>query len=66
MYALLMASCKLQHYFLAHAITVLTSYPLTLLLRNKDASGRIGKWAAELVPFDITFTARDHQVTIPR
>ena len=42
-YALLMASRKLRHYILAHAITVPTSYPLALMLRNKDKSGRIGK-----------------------
>ena len=57
-YALLMASRKLRHYFLAHSIMVQTSYPLALMLRNKDASGRIGKWAAELAPFDIIFAAR--------
>lgn len=54
-YALLMASRKLRHYFLAHAITVLMSYPLELMLRNKDALSRIGKWATELAPFDLTF-----------
>lgn len=57
-YTLLMGSRKLWHYFLAHTITVLTSYPLTLMLRNKDASGRIGKWAMELAPFDLIFVAR--------
>ena len=31
-YALLMASRKLRHYFLAHSITVQTSYPLALML----------------------------------
>ena len=36
---LLMASCKLRHYFLAHIITVPTSYLLVLMLRNKDDSG---------------------------
>lgn len=57
-YTLLMASRKLRHYFLAHAITVPMSYPLALMLRNKDTSGQIGKWAVELAPFDITFVAR--------
>ena len=57
-YVLLMSSRKLRHYFMAHAITVPTSYPLALMLRNKDATGRIGKWAAELAPFDIAFVAR--------
>lgn len=53
-YALLMALCKLRHYFLAHTITVPTPNPLMLMLQNKDASGRIGKWAVELAPFDLT------------
>ena len=57
-YVLLMASRKLRHYFLAHTIIIPTSYPLALLLRSKDSTGRIGKWAAELAPFDITFVAR--------
>lgn len=49
-YALLMASQKLRHYSLAHTITVLTSYPLALMPRNKDVMGQIGKWDAELAP----------------
>lgn len=53
-YAILMASCKLHHYFMAHEITIPSSYPLGLLLHNKDATGRISKWAAEL-PFDLHF-----------
>lgn len=42
-YALLMASRKLRHYFLVHTITIPTSYLLALLLRNRGASGQIGK-----------------------
>ena len=41
-YALLKASRKLRHYFLVHAITIPTSYPLALMLPNKDALGRMG------------------------
>jgi uncharacterized membrane protein len=44
-YAVLMASRKLKHYFQAHEISVPTSLPLQDLLKNKEASGRIGKWA---------------------
>ena len=33
-YALLMASCKLRHYFLAYDITVPTSYPLGDMFYN--------------------------------
>lgn len=57
-YTLLMASHKLRHYLMAHAITIPSSYTLGLLLHNKDTSGQIGKWAAELALFDLTFVAR--------
>ena len=57
-YALLMASRKLRHYFLAYDITVPASYPLGDMFRNREATGRIGKWAAELAPFVVRFVAR--------
>jgi hypothetical protein len=47
-YAVLISSRKLKHYFQAHEITVITSQPLGDILRNKEASSRIGKWAIEL------------------
>ena len=57
-YAVLTASRKLKHYFQSHEIKVPTSQPLGDILRNKEASGRIGKWAAELSQFDITYVPR--------
>ncbi|KAG8099430.1 hypothetical protein GUJ93_ZPchr0013g34147 [Zizania palustris] len=53
-----MVSRKLRHYFLAHNVIVPTSYPLGDMLRSKDSTGRIGKWAVELAPFGISFVAR--------
>ena len=47
-YAVVMASRKLQHYFQAHSITVPSSHPIKDVLQNIEASGRIGKWATEL------------------
>jgi len=47
-YAVLISSRKLKHYFQAHEITVPSSQPLGDILSNKEASGRIGKWATEL------------------
>jgi hypothetical protein len=44
-YVVLTSSSKLKHYFQAHEITVPTSQPLGDILRNKEASERIGKWA---------------------
>ena len=37
-YALLMASRKLRHYFLAYDITIPTSYPLGDMFRNREAT----------------------------
>jgi hypothetical protein len=48
MYAVLMASRKLRHYFPSHNIIVSLSKPLKDIIRNKEASGRIRKWTAEL------------------
>ena len=47
-YAVLISSRKLKHYFQAHEITVPSSQPLGDILCNKEAFGRIGKWAIEL------------------
>jgi hypothetical protein len=57
-YAVLISSRKLKHYFQAHEITVITSQPLGDILRNKEASSRIGKWATELSQFTITYVPR--------
>ena len=39
LYAVLMASRKLLHYFTDHEVTVITSYPLGDIIRNRDATG---------------------------
>ena len=51
-------SCKLRHYFESHKITVVTDFPLEDILHNKDATGRISKWAIELGALHIGFTPR--------
>jgi hypothetical protein len=57
-YVVLTSSRKLKHYFQAHEITVPTSQPLEDILRNKEASGRIGKWVTELSQFEIIYVPR--------
>ena len=57
-YALLITKRKLLHYFHAHPITVMTDTALGDVLRNKDASGRIVKWALELSEYNIEFKSR--------
>jgi hypothetical protein len=58
LYALLITSRKLRHYFQAHKIVVLSSFPLGETIRNYDASGRIVKWSVELGEFEIEFCPR--------
>jgi hypothetical protein len=58
LYAVLMASRKLRHYFQAYHIIVPSSQPLKDIMRNREATGRIGKWAAELTEFNIDYVHR--------
>jgi hypothetical protein len=55
LYAVLINSRKLRHYFQEYSITVITDYPLSDILRNQDATGRISKWVVELSAFNIDF-----------
>jgi hypothetical protein len=54
-YALLITSCKLSHYFQAHEIEVHTSSTLGEILNNREANGKIAKWAIELSMDDIIY-----------
>jgi hypothetical protein len=58
LYAVLMASRKLRHYFQSHHIVVPTTQPLNDIIRNREAIGRVEKWAAELNEFTIDFVHR--------
>jgi hypothetical protein len=58
LYAVLMASRKLRHYFQAFHIIVPSSQPLKDIMRNREVTGRIGKWAAELNEFNIDYVHR--------
>jgi Uma2 family endonuclease len=58
LYAVLITSRKLQHYFQEYSISVITDYPLGDILRNQDATGRISKWAVKLDALNIDFKPR--------
>jgi hypothetical protein len=58
LYAVLVASRKLRHYFQAHRIVVVTSFPLRTILHNSNATGNIAKWATELAEFQLDFRPR--------
>jgi hypothetical protein len=53
LYAVLITSRKLRHYFQEYSISVVTDYS-----RNQDATGRISKWAVELGALNIDFKPR--------
>src|SRR5438128_6281648 len=57
LYVILVASRKLRHYFQVHSIRVVASYPLERVLRNREATGRVAKWAIELGMFNIQFVS---------
>jgi ribonuclease HI len=58
LYAVLITSRKLRHYFQESSIFVITDYPLGDIRRNQDATGRIPKWAVELRALNIDFKPR--------
>ena len=55
LYAVLMATQKLVHYFTDHEVVVVTSYPLWDIVHIHDAAGRISKWALKLMGHDIRY-----------
>jgi hypothetical protein len=57
-YAILMTKHKLQHYFDAQTITVVSKYPLGEVIQNPEDEGRIAKWALKLTGLNITYAPR--------
>jgi hypothetical protein len=58
LYAVLVVSRKLRHYFQAHRVVVVTSFPLRAILHNSNATDNIAKWVAELAKFQLEFQPR--------
>ncbi|KAK0600343.1 hypothetical protein LWI29_013963 [Acer saccharum] len=56
--ALITAARKLRPYFQAHRIGVYTNCPLKLILQKPEVSGRLTKWAIELIEFDVEYLTR--------
>jgi hypothetical protein len=49
---------KLRHYFESHLVTVVSSFPLGEIIQCREASGRIAKWAVEIMGKAISFAPR--------
>jgi hypothetical protein len=58
LYGILITSRKLRHYFDAYNILVFSDFPLVDILHNRDATGRISKWAVELGVLTLDFKPR--------
>jgi ribonuclease HI len=58
LFAVVLARRKLRHYFEAHPITVVSSFPLGEIIRNPDAAGRIAKWSVELLGETLAYAPR--------
>ena len=58
LYAVLISKRKLLHYFGSHHIAVVASHGLGDIINNQAASGKIAKWALELMGFDISYVPR--------
>ena len=57
-YGVFMASRKLKHYFQGHPITMVSSAPLGDIIQNREATGRVAKWAIELGPHGLKYMPR--------
>jgi hypothetical protein len=55
LYAVVLTRRKLRHYFESHPVTVVSSFPLGEIIQCREASGRIAKWAVELMGETLSF-----------
>jgi ribonuclease HI len=57
-YSVFTTAQKLRQYFAVHPIIVVNEAPLSNILNNPLATGRISLWGIELSPLDITYEKR--------
>jgi hypothetical protein len=58
LYTVELARRKLHHYFEAHPVTVVSSFPLGEVIRNPDAASRIAKWSVEFMGKTLAYASR--------
>jgi hypothetical protein len=58
LYTVILTRRKLRHYFESHPVTVVSSFPLEEIIQCREASGRIAKWAVEIMGEAISFAPR--------
>jgi hypothetical protein len=58
LYAVLMMTRKLKHYFLAHTVRVVSYHPLAWVLQSKEATEGITQWVVQIGQYDVEFIPR--------
>jgi ribonuclease HI len=58
LYTVVLAQRNLCHYFEAHPVTVVSSFPLGEIIRNPNAAARIAKWSVELMGETLSYDPR--------
>jgi hypothetical protein len=58
LYAILMMSRKLKHYFLVHIVWVVSNRPLAHVLQSKEEIMQIAQWAVEIGQYDVEFVSQ--------
>jgi hypothetical protein len=58
LYAVVMMTRKLKHYFLAHIVWVMSDRPLAWVLQSREATGRIAQCAVEISQYDVEFVPK--------
>jgi ribonuclease HI len=58
LYAVILTRRKLRHYFESHPVTVVSFFSLGEIIQCREASGRIAKWAVEIMGETISFAPR--------
>jgi ribonuclease HI len=58
LYVVILTRRKLRHYFESNPVTVVSSFPLGEIIQCREASGRIAKWAVELMGETMSFAPR--------